>query len=198
MRWFDFRPCGTYTSRMKLKNSFLVAACAVLLGGCSSVPTQVDKGPVRASTYSLMPSKAPTSVVVNENRASANQQIQAAISKDLGQRGLKSVASGGQVQVGYLVIVGDNASTITYDEYFGYGRDASALAEKAHQAMAGKQTRDYVEVGALVIDVVDPRDSKLLYRSYAVADVRGMTPENRAERINRLVASCLGKLRVAP
>jgi len=182
---------------MKQNLWVVLAVVAVWVSGCSSVPTRVDKGPVRASTYSFMPSKAPASVVVTAQRREAHERIQAAISKDLAQKGLKQVATGGEVQVGYLIVVGDNATTVTYDEYFGYGRDAAALSEKAHKALAEKKSRDYFEVGALVIDVVASGDSKLLYRSYVLTDVQEMNPGNRDARISSLVASCLGNLKVA-
>jgi hypothetical protein len=182
---------------MNLKLSVVAGACVLLLAGCSSVPSKVDKGPVRATTYSLMTSKAPASVVVNERRVEVHKILQDAIAADLKQKGLNPVPSGGQVQVGYMVVVADNASTATYDEYFGYGRDAAALADKAHKAVSKSKSRDLFEIGAIVIDVVDPRDSKVLFRSVAHMDVSDVTPANRADRINTLVASCLGGLRVA-
>lgn len=182
---------------MNLKLSFLVALSAVLVAGCSSVPTRVDKSPIQASNYSLMPSKAQRSVVVNERREEVHQIIQNAITDQLGQKGLKQVSSGGQVQVAYMVIVGNNASTATYDEYFGYGRDAAVLSDKAQKAVNKSKSRELFEIGAIVIDVLDPRDSKLLYRSVAHMDVTDITPANRADRINTLVASCLGSLRVS-
>ncbi|MCU0770652.1 MAG: DUF4136 domain-containing protein [Verrucomicrobia bacterium] len=180
---------------MNLMSSILVAACVAGVAGCSSVPSQVNHGPVRAGTYSLMPSKAPASVVVNERRQEIHRQIQDAIGAQLAQRGLRGVPTGGEVQVGYMVIVADNATTATYDEYFGYGRDAEAVAEKAHKAVSKRSDRNLFEIGAIVIDVVDSRDSKLLFRSYARLDVRDVNPENRAEKVNTLVASCLGNLR---
>ena len=141
--------------------------------------------------------QAPGGVVVNEQRVQIHKTIQDAIAANLKQKGLNPVSSGGQVQVGYMVIVADNASTATYDEYFGYGRDAAALADKAHKTVSKSGSRDLIEIGAIVIDVVDPRDSKVLFRSVAHMDVRDVTPANRTERINTLVASCLGGLRVA-
>lgn len=181
---------------MNLKASVLLAACAALLAGCSSVPTRVDRGPVRAATYSLMASKAPSSVVVNERREEVHRVIQGAIAAQLAQKGLRPVPRGGDVEVGYMVVVADNATTATYDEYFGYGRDAGALADKAHKEVSKSSSRNRFEVGAIVIDVVNPRDSKLMFRSLAHMDVGDINPGNRAERINSLVGSCLGGLRV--
>jgi len=173
-----------------------LGVCSVLMVGCSSTPTRVDKSPLQATTFSMMPSTAPSDVAVNPRRAEAHQLIQGAIARELAQKGLKQVSSGADVQVGYLVIVADNATTTTYDDYFGFGDDAAALTRKAHKTLQGRNSRDYFEVGALVIDVVDGRSGKLLYRSYVVTDVQDMTPANRADRINRLVASCLGRLRI--
>jgi hypothetical protein len=197
VRRIDFPMQLAYRCCMNLKHSFLVAACAVLVAGCSSVPTRVDKGPVQASTYSLMTSKAPASVVANERRQEVHKLIREAIAGQLGQKGLKQETRGGQVEVGYMVIVADNATTATYDEYFGYGRDGAALADKAHQLVSKSKSRNLLEIGAIVIDVVDPRDAKVLYRSVAHMDVTDVTPANRADRINTLVASCLGGLRVS-
>jgi hypothetical protein len=168
----------------------------VFMVGCSSVPTRVDKGPVRASTYSVMSSKAETRGVIDERREEVHRIIQSAIADELGRKGLTQVASGGDVKVGYLVIVVDNVSTTTDSDYFGFGRDASALAKKAHKARSTNKNRDYFEIGAVVIDVVDPRDSKVLFRSTARMDVRNVTPASSGERINRLVAACLEGLRI--
>jgi len=184
------------TAPMNLNQCFGVVACVVLVAGCSSAPTRVEKGPVRASTYSVMSSKARTRGVVDERRAEVHQMIQSAIADDLERKGLSRVAGGGDVQVGYLIVVVDNVSTTTDADYFGYGRDSAALAKKAHQARARSNARDYFEVGAIVIDVVDPRNSKLLFRSTAQMDVRNATPANSGERVNRLVASCLEGLRI--
>lgn len=181
---------------MNLKRSLLTAACALLVAGCSSVPTRVDKGPIHAATFSFMSSKAPASVVVNENREEVHQLIQTAIATELEQKGLQPVPNGGDVQVGYMVIVANNATTATYDDYFGYGRDAAELSEKAHKLLGRAKSRDRFEVGAIVIDVIDPTNSKLLFRSYVHTDVQDITPANRAQQINQLVASCLGGLRV--
>jgi hypothetical protein len=46
------------------------------------------------------------------------------------------VGSGGDVTVGYLLIVGNNGVTTSIDKYFGYSAAAAALHEKAHDANA--------------------------------------------------------------
>lgn len=169
-------------------------ACAALMVGCSSVPTRVAKGPVRASTYSLMSSKNQSRGLADARHEEVHQEIQAALAEEMERKGMTRVDQGGDVQVAYLIVLVDNVSTTTDAEYFGFGRDADALAKKAHKARDRSTNRDWFEVGALVVDVVNPGDSKLLYRSTAQMDVRNTTAANRADRVNRLVAACLESL----
>jgi len=153
---------------MHLKLVGVLSFAALFLAGCSSVPTRVDKGPVAAKTFSFLPQK-PSGLA----------------------------AQRGEVEVGYLIVVADNASTAAYDENFGYGPDATKLAEKAHQHLSKSNRRDYFEVGALVIDLVDTSSDRLIYRSYVHAEVLELSADQRAARIKQLVDSCLGSLRVA-
>ena len=175
----------------------MIGLGAILAAGCSSVPTRVEKGPVQAGTYSLMTSKAQLRGLPESRRAEAHRLIQEALDAALGQKGLQRVASGGELQVGYLIVVVDNVSTTTDSDYFGFGRDASALAKKAHKARAQSRARDYFEVGAIVVDLVDPGSGDLLFRSTGTMDVRNATAANSGERIKELVASCIEPLQVA-
>jgi hypothetical protein len=109
------------------------------------------------------------------------------------------VEAGGDVTVAYLVIVGNNASTEMIDTYFGYGRDSSALHDKAHAAYGRSQNPNYFEAGTLLIDFIDSRTYKLLKRAYVVRPLlRNPSAEVRVERIQEAVDAVLGDLRVAP
>ena len=48
------------------------------------------------------------------------------------------VDRGGDVTVAYLIIVGNNATTTSLNEYFGYTADADALTDKVHKSEAVK------------------------------------------------------------
>ena len=41
--------------------------------------------------------------------------------------------------VSYLVIIGNGVATEAINDYFGYGEDASALHDKAHEAYTGNK-----------------------------------------------------------
>ena len=121
------------------------------------------------------------------------------INRNLASKGLSQVAAGGDVTVAYLVIVGNNASTESIDTYFGYGRDASALHDRAQDAYSSSKNPNYFEAGTLLVDIVDAKTYKLLKRSYVTRPVlRNPSAEVRAERIQEAVDAVLRDVRIAP
>jgi hypothetical protein len=125
--------------------------------------------------------------------------VQAAITKNLAGRGVSAAASGGDVTVAYLIIAGNNASTTSINDYFGYGEDAAALLDKAHTAYTGSKNPNYFEAGTLVIDIIDSKSFKLLRRGYATRPIlRNLPDDARAARIQEVVDEILRDLRIAP
>lgn len=181
-------------------NSFLwLAAAALALAGCSSTPTKVDTGPVRARTFSFVNTGPKAAPAYADNRQAIHVMIQQAIANSLAAKGVTYVGSGGDVTVGYLVIVGNNASTTAVNDYFGYGADAVELHDKAQAAYTASKNPNYFEAGTLVIDVVDTKSFKLLKRNYATQPVlRNLPADARAARIQEVVDTILRDLRVAP
>lgn len=110
---------------------------------------------------------------------------------------MRQVASGGDLTVAYLVIVGNNASTEAINTYFGYGRDVTALHEKAQSAYTGSKNPSYFEAGTLLVDILDTRSFKLLERNYATRPVlRNPTAEVRAANIQDAVNEVLKGVRI--
>jgi len=184
-------------------NRFLTCPAAVLLAlaitGCSSVKSQVDKGAINARTFSFLntgPRPAPSYA---DKSPQAHAIVQQAIISSLAKKGVSQVASGGDVTVGYLVIVGNNVTTTSLDSYFGYTDDANALVEKAHKEQTrSKDSRAYFEEGTLVIDFIQPQTSKLLQRRTIQAEVmRNLSTEQRAARVQALVDKELSTVAVA-
>jgi len=171
---------------------------ALLVAGCSSTPTKVDTGPIHAATYNFIaksPSMAPEYA---DRREQLHTLIQDSISRNLASKGMGKVASGGDVVVAYLIIIGNNASTEAISTYFGYDRDAAALHDKAQDAYAGSKNPNYFEAGTLLIDLIDAKSYKLLKRSYVVRPLlRNPTAEVRAERIQEAVDAVLSNVRIA-
>ena len=140
---------------MKLFRRLLFAVGALLLAGCASTPAKVDTGMIRAATFNFVDGGVKQPPAYADNREAVHAMIQAAIKKNLAAHGVKRVPSGGDVTVAYLVILGDNVSTRSINDYFGYSDDAWPLHEKAHAAYTGTGKPDSFEAGTLLIDIID-------------------------------------------
>src|SRR6185295_2835556 len=118
---------------MRLNSLLSLAATLTALAGCST-PTKVDHGAIRAATYSFVDPGPRTRPSSADQTQAVHSAIQAAIDKNLASRGVTRVERGGDVTVGYLLIIGNNVSTMAINDYFGYGEDAQGLHDKAQSA----------------------------------------------------------------
>lgn len=173
---------------------------ALLLAACSSVKTHVDKEPVKARTFSFLDTGTRQAPGYAEDRAQAHAMVQSAIRTNLAARGVSYAPSGGDVTVAYLIVVGNNSTTTSLNQYFGYTDDASAFVEKAHSEETGSEAhRGYYEAGTLVIDFLHPSDSKLLQRRTIQAQVlRNLPAETRAARVQSIVDQALHDVPIQP
>lgn len=181
-----------------MKSCFLLLTglTMLLFAGCSSTPTRVDHGPIKANSFSFVnPGGAQPDYA--DQRAEVHKLIQEAITTDLGRLGVTRVASGGDITVAYLVIVGNNATTTAINDYFGYGRDADALGEVAHEKYIQSKNPNYFEAGTIIIDLIDAHTNRLLKRNYATRPLLA-NPSNevRAARIQQAVDEALQGLRI--
>src|SRR5512138_1882276 len=102
---------------MKTKLLTLLMIGGLALTSLASTPTRVDRGPIRAQTFSFMDNTAKPAAAFADNRKEIHPRIQEAITKSLSAKGLTKVSSGADVLVGYLVIVTEGASTTAVDDY---------------------------------------------------------------------------------
>jgi hypothetical protein len=181
----------------KPSSLFASAVLALAVAGCSSVKTHVDKGPVNAHTFSFLDSGTRPLPSDAEGSSQAHALIQQAIVNNLASKGVSHVASGGDVIVAYLVIVGNNVATTSLNAYFGYTADAEELVDKVHKEQTGSETsRGYFEAGTLVIDILDPKTSKVLQRRSIHAEIlRNLPMEKRVERVQGIVDQALQNVR---
>jgi hypothetical protein len=166
---------------------------AAVVAGCSSVKTHVNEATIRANTFSFLDPGPRQSPDYAENRKEAHDMVQQALKNTLASKGVSYVASGGEVTVAYLIIVGNNGATTSLNNYFGYSADSVALVEKVHSQETGNdQNRAYFEAGTLVVDFVDPHTSKLLQRRSAQAQLlRNLPQEQRIARLQGVVDETL-------
>lgn len=179
----------------------------IFLSGCSSVPVRVDEGRIQANTFSFMEPKGRNGAAYAETRVEIHQVIQAAIARNLAVKGITRVDSGGDVTVGYLVVVGSNVTTTAIGDYFGYGPETRELLDKAAEgADKLREAREKSRIrnanrflaGALVVDIVDTPSQTLLFRNFAYRELSApASPEIRARRIEDVVDEVLRDLRVS-
>jgi hypothetical protein len=135
----------------------------------------------------------------SENRQPIHTMIQDAIGSHLARKGVARTDQNGDVMVAYLVIVGNNATTESINDYFGYGRDADALAFKAHKAYTSdNKNPNYFEAGTLIIDLVDGRTFELLFRTHVTRPVLQNVPlDARQANIQGAVDEALKGLKIS-
>jgi hypothetical protein len=183
------RPC--------MKQLHLILAVAVLIvAGCSSTPTKIDRGPVRAATFSFVDPGIKLAPGSPDKQEQAHLMIQESITRNLASKGVNRAPSGGDVIVAYLIVVGDNTGTRAVTTFFG-GRDSTELYEKAHQAYTTSKNPNHFEAGTLLIDVLDGKTYEVLKRSHVVRPLlSNPSAEIRAERIQEAVDAALIDLRI--
>ncbi len=172
-----------------------LAAGVLLLTGCSSTPARVDHGPVAARSFSFVnPVTAPAA-----RWQPVHAMIQEAITTNLAERGVAKADAGGEVTVGYLLVVGNNASIVSISDYFANSEDPDKLLDKAHAAYTGSRNPNYFQAGTLVIDVIDSKSFKLLKRGFTTRPVlRNPSADARAANIQQAVDDILRDLRLTP
>ncbi len=191
------KPMNTGTPR----TSTTLFGCLLLAGmfaACSSVKTHVDKGPLKARSFSFLNTGSKALPSYAEERKLAHEMVQQAIIKNLGAKGVTYAPSGGDITLAYLIVVGNNTTTTSLNSYFGYTPDSEAFVNKVHSEQTGSDARGYFEAGTLVIDFVDPTTSKLLQRRSIQAQVlRNLPSTTRTARVQAIVDQALQDLPVS-
>ncbi len=165
----------------------LLAAFSMWMAGCSSTPGKIDTGTISARTFSFINRGNPAPGFA-ETRGQIHALCQEAITQSLARRQVTRVEQGGDVTVAYLILTGNNVSTMSINDYFGYGRDATKLAEKAHEKYTGNANPNYFEAGTLLIDIIDSKSWKVLRRGYATRTLlQNPTPEQQTARLQEVV-----------
>jgi len=128
---------------------------------------------------------------VSSNKA-LNQKVQRAIAAEMEKAGISITAAKADLIVAYMLLKQDNVSTTSIDNYYGYGDDSKEISRKVHKKIEKGGQRESFDRGAIVIDLIDARKNKLVYRSYAVRDVlEDVSAQTRNKRIQEAVQEAL-------
>src|SRR5947209_8498244 len=189
----DFRGCGRSRKaiiwlRTASASIFVILLTAMLLlAGCSSTPTHVDKGVIHASTFNFIrPTPRQAGAEFSELDHQVHGFIQDAITANLAERHVARVAQGGDITVAYLIIVGNNANTMAINDYFSYTEDGIELAEAAQKAYNKHPSQNYFEAGTLLVDIIDNHTQKVVMRNYVVRPLApNVSAQERKDRIQQ-------------
>jgi hypothetical protein len=154
------------------------------------MPKATSKGYSSARLIQRDPKAAP---ITNATEKQIHGMIQRSLANEFTAKGLTFGKSGAELVVAYMVIYQETGMTANYDDYFGYGRNAEEIAEIAHSRGAVDSKRpDFFRQAGILIDVIDARTNKLIYRNLAKGDViADASAAARSSRINAAVGEAL-------
>lgn len=180
---------------MKAVPAHCCAAAAVLaFTGCSSVTVTTDHDPAapfgRYHTYTLTPAAKRQTLSPSSEAALRNS-----LNTSLAARGIHEVPGKGDVDVVPHVFSQEKVSVQEYTDW-GYGYHGSWPYGYGHYGMWAGAPRTYVDVnqyteGTLVLDFIDARTQKLVFRGVGKAVVSG--PQSNAEKVREAVEKIVEK-----
>jgi Domain of unknown function (DUF4136) len=183
---------------MKPNLFFGLLAAIFLLAGCSSTPTtKTVPGVIHARTFSFVNQRPRPEPVFSAVRKATCEQIQEDIARNLAARGVAQVASGGDITVEFLILIGNPVATEAIDDYFDYGEGGNEQHDKLNEIYNENNSSSYLNRTTLFIDIVDTKNHTLLMRQSATRPfVDHITREERARRIHEMVDEIFQKLNV--
>ena len=162
----------------------------------SSCTPSIDmpKGSSKSYSSARLVFRAPNArpVTVAKERK-VHSMIQKSLATQFSANGMPYGSASADLVVAYLVVYQETGMTTYFDDYFGSGRSPDEISDVAHERGVIKGERpDYYQAAGLVIDVIDARTNKLVFRNVFKADVvQGGSDSARAQRINAGVAQAL-------
>ena len=178
-----------------MKNLLRVAAATIICLGFVSCSANVDmpKGTSKGYTSARLIQRDPNLPAPSKAiEKQVHGMIQKSLSKQFTSRGMAYGKGDADLVVAYMVIYQEPGMTADYRNYFGYGRNADDIAVLAHNRGALGSRSEYFRQAGIVIDVIDARANKLVYRNFAKNDVvMGASESTRASRIDAAVAQAL-------
>lgn len=176
-----------------LKRAALLLGAGLFLASCSSsvdMPRGTSKGYTSARLIHRDPNLP---AITNATEKQVHGMIQRSLAKQFTSRGMAYGKGNADLLVAYMVIYQESGMTADYRDYFGSGRNADEIAELAHnRGVLDNKRPDFFRQAGILIDVVDARTNKLVYRNLAKGDVvKGVSASTRAARIDTAVTGAV-------
>jgi hypothetical protein len=151
------------------------------------------QGTSKGYTSARLIQRDPTATTTNPNERQIHSMIQSSLSKEFASNGLRYGSPGADLTVAYLVLYQEPGITASFPEYFGYGRNEADISDFAHiKGVLENQRPDHFRQAGIVVDVIDSRTNKLVFRGFAKGDVvRSPSATSRRARIDTAIAEAL-------
>jgi len=187
-----------------MNRAFLSFALALLITGCATIghsPKVVaiayDPGDLqrveKSKTYHWsLPGASEINPYNNQDIYLA--LVKADIDAQLAKKGYKLVAAGGDLEVSFLMLTKEGATTTVADQYFGTNR----APERKILHIAKKLPDTNYEIGTLLVDAEDANDHESLWRGAVSSKVDRSKPyETQKARIESAIALLMGQFPAA-
>ena len=170
----------------------LLAVLGALAVGCATYDVAYDFDPQadfrRLGTYGWFPGPQPDTGDPRLDNTIVDSRIRAAVDTHLATKGYKKdFADKADFLVAYHAAINHKLDIATVDRYYGPG------PRWAGMVVTDTTVREW-DQGTLILDVVDRRSRKLLWRGSVQAQVTNRaSPAERTERVRAAVAQMLEK-----
>ncbi|MBW2416673.1 MAG: DUF4136 domain-containing protein [Deltaproteobacteria bacterium] len=179
-----------------MSHLFRVLVPTLLLAlGCAALPVETDYDPAfdfgGYKQFGWLTEKQPLTGDVRLDNPLLHERLREAIGQTLTAAGFEAVPSddlaSADFRVGYHLALQRRLDVTTLDSHYGYGPGANRWGHGPPETIV----REYDE-GTLVIDVVDSKSDRLVWRGSAYGRMsETATPEQRQERAHGVVATIL-------
>lgn len=165
----------------------------LVLSACVDVAVSTDYDPgfdfAPYRSFAWLQEKQPLTGDVRLDNPLLHQRVREAIERTLIARGYQKSSGRADFGIGYHLSLSQRYDVSSLQSHYGYGPGWNRVG----YGPADTVVREYEE-GTLVIDVVDGKADRLVWRGQASGRVReSQTPEQRRQRIDQAVESVLSR-----
>lgn len=166
-----------------------------VLSGCASISSGADYlAGTRLEQYRTYDWGGGDSLPVGDPRLDANPffdaRVRAAVELELAAKGMRRVTASPDLLVHYHASIRQRVDVVRVDEARGYS---------SPDVRGSEQVMEFDE-GTLIVDVVEPKGKKVVWRGWSQTDVGGLLDDPRAmeQRINASVRKMMQRLPRTP
>ncbi|HVP56103.1 MAG TPA: DUF4136 domain-containing protein [Candidatus Eisenbacteria bacterium] len=184
------------SAQLRLSLTSLLLCALVVLSGAPAhaqkIKVEYDKSIdfTKFKTYAIDPKE-------NAPRPMLRLAIQAAVQDDLGKRGLTKVASDPDLYVQMYGAIDSDAAFNYTDPIYGSGIPPLNYGITLWYDIPGTVTTVVVHKGQMVVDIIDARHKKLIWRGIAQQKLSSDNREKLLDQVNTAVEKMFARYPVA-